>query len=80
MKNISPIEYCIFLRFGVKYMHKWRKRRMDALAINTNSSANNEQAKNIIFSLLDEAIEDYECGKIISEEEMLGELRSVAVD
>ena len=50
---------------------------MDATIIN---SAKNEASISLLFSLLDDAIDDYENGKVISEEEMLAELDSVETE
>lgn len=39
-----------------------------------------EASIDLLFSLLDEAIDDYENGNVISEEEMLTELKSVETE
>ena len=49
---------------------------MDVTATKTNNNA----SINLLFSLLDEAIDDYENGNVISEEEMLAELSSVETE
>lgn len=48
---------------------------MDALA--TNFTTTNETSMDLLLSLLDEAIDDYKNGNVISEEEMLAELASL---
>ena len=50
--------------------------KMDVTATKTNNNA----SINLLFSLLDEAIDDYENGNVISEEEMLAELSSVETE
>ncbi len=49
---------------------------MDVTATKTKNNA----SINLLFSLLDEAIDDYENGNVISEEEMLAELSSVETE
>lgn len=51
---------------------------MDVQAI--NPTLTNEISVQLLRSLLDEAIDDYEDGNIISEEEMLTELESVETE
>lgn len=51
---------------------------MDVQAI--NPTLTNETSVQLLRSLLDEAIDDYEDGNIISEEEMLTELESVETE
>ena len=51
---------------------------MDATAI--KNTTKKETSIGVLFSLLDEAIDDYENGNIISEEEMLAELKSVETE
>lgn len=51
---------------------------MDALM--AENVVNKEASMGLLFSLLDEAIDDYENGKVISEEEMLAELNSVETE
>ena len=46
----------------------------------TATKTNNNTSINLLFSLLDEAIDDYENGNVISEEEMLAELSSVETE
>ena len=43
----------------------------------TNSSYDVEDARNVLFSKLDDAIDDMENGRVISEEEMWAELDAI---
>ena len=49
---------------------------MDAIQI-TNPTYTLEDARNVLFSKLDEAIDDMENGRVISEEEMWAELDAI---
>lgn len=49
---------------------------MDAIQ-RTNPTYTLEDARNVLFSKLDEAIDDMENGRVISEEEMWAELDAI---
>lgn len=50
-----------------------RRKTMDVLQVKTHVDVKDEKTK-LFFSMLDEAIDDYENGRVIEEEEMWAEL------
>lgn len=52
---------------------------MDTI-ITTKEAITEEVSINVLFSLLDDAIDDYENGNVISEDEMLAELGSLETE
>jgi len=63
-----------------KYENRWYLFRkdgyMEAIQVTNNTYTLND-AKNVLFSKLDEAIDDMENGRVISEEEMWAELDAI---
>lgn len=66
---ISEI-YTIGIRGEIKME---RRKTMDLLQVKTHVDVKDEKTK-LFFSRLDEAIDDYENGRVIEEEEMWAEL------